>query len=101
MQPRKELDHIDKQVYCYAFPRKIDVKASDAVITGTILFHDRIAFVLFDLWSTYSYLSVKFSMGLNLVFNVHNYLVYVSTLVGEFVVVTHVYRSYFVLFVGF
>lgn len=40
-------------------------------------------------------------VGLNLVYDVLAYPVYVSTLIGKFVVVTCVYSSYFVLFVGF
>lgn len=40
-------------------------------------------------------------VGLNFVFDVLYYPIYVSTLVGEFVVVTHVYCSYLILFFGF
>lgn len=40
-------------------------------------------------------------MDLNMVFNILDYPIYVSTLIGESVVVTHVYHALLVLFVGF
>ena len=59
------------------------------------------ASILFDPGSTYSYVSVQFVIGLNLVCDVLDCPVYVSTPVGESMVVTHVYRSCSVLFEGF
>lgn len=40
-------------------------------------------------------------MGLNLVCDILNYFVYVSTLIGEFVAVNHVYCPYPILFMSF
>ena len=58
MHPSKEVTrHDDKDQY-YAFPSKTKAKASDAVITCTILVCDRMANVLFDSGSTYPYVSV-------------------------------------------
>lgn len=70
------------------------------MIIGIICVCD--AFLLFIISGVnYSYLFVKFVVGLNLACDVLDYLVYVSTLVGKTMVVTHVYHAYFVLFVIF
>ncbi len=61
MHPGNEVVHQDDRVQWYAFPCKTEVDTSDAVITGTILVCDRMAIVLFDLGSTYSYVSVRFA----------------------------------------
>ena len=101
MQPGKELAQIDDRAQCYAFLGKTDAKPSDTVITGTISFCDRMASVLFDLGSTYSYISVKFAIGLTLVCDILDHPVYVSTPVGESVVVTYVFHACSVLFVSY
>lgn len=37
---------------------KINAKASNMIIAGTIIFSDRMTYVLIDLGSTYSYVSI-------------------------------------------
>lgn len=49
--------------------------------------------VLFDLGSTYSYVSVKFSLGLNMICDILDNPIHVSILIGESVVMTHVSHS--------
>lgn len=56
--------------------------------------------ILYDPSSTYSYVSIRFAMGLDLVYDVPNSPVYISTLVGDFVMVTYVYRTCSMLFMG-
>lgn len=57
--------------------------------------------ILFDMGSTYSYVSIQFAVGLYFVCNVLDCPTYVSTLVGDSVVVTHVYHFCLILFVWF
>ena len=52
--------------HCYAFPGRPEAEASDAVITGIILVCHRPATVLFDLGSTYSYVSTYFAPSLDI-----------------------------------
>lgn len=59
------------------------------------------SFFLFDLGSTYSYISIKVVVVLNQIYDVPNHLIYLSTLVGDFMRVTNVYRSCPMLFIGF
>lgn len=59
------------------------------------------AFILFDMVSTSSYVFLQFVMGFNLVCDVIDYPIYVSASVGEFMVVTNVYYSCSVIFVSF
>lgn len=56
--------------------------------------------VLFDMCSTYSYESVKFKLGLDFICDILDSLVHVSTLDRKSLVVTHVYHSFFVMFIG-
>lgn len=46
-------------------------------------------------------MSIKISLGLNLVCDVLNSSIYVSTLLGESVVMTYVYHFCSMLFMGF
>lgn len=50
--------------------------------------------------STFSYVAIKFFLGLNMV-DMLNSLVYVTTPLGDFVTVTQVYHNFFVMFIGF
>lgn len=64
-------------------------------------FCDRMAFVLFNSVSTFSYVLVQFVLGLNMVCDGLDYLIFVFTLVSESLVVTHTYRSCYLLFANF
>ena len=77
----------------YAFPGRSEAETSDAVITGNLLVCDCMASVLFDLGSTFSYVSSSFSTGLDLHCDLFDMPICVSSPVGESVIVEKVYRS--------
>ncbi|XP_070056428.1 uncharacterized protein [Nicotiana tomentosiformis] len=85
----------------YAFPTRPDTVASDVVITGIISICGREASVLFDPGSTYSYVSSLFSHFLNIPREPLGTPVYVSTHVGDSVVVDRIYRSCVVTLCGY
>ncbi|XP_070049486.1 uncharacterized protein [Nicotiana tomentosiformis] len=85
----------------YAFPARPDVVALDAVITCIIFVCGRYASVLFDPGSTYSYMSSLFSHFLDIPRESLGTPVYVSILVGDFIVVHRIYRSCVVTFGGY
>ncbi|XP_070019968.1 uncharacterized protein [Nicotiana sylvestris] len=70
----------------------IEAVASDAVITGFVPIYYGDALVLFDLGSTYMYVSSYFSLYLDMS---HDSLAifYVSTVVGDSILVDRVYRA--------
>ncbi|XP_055814099.1 uncharacterized protein LOC129883465 [Solanum dulcamara] len=100
VQPDKGHSQTGDRAHCYAFPGRSEVEASDAVITGTLLVCDSLAFVLFDPGSTFSYVSPAFADGLDLYCDLLDMPIRVSTPVGESVLVEKVYRSCLVTFVG-
>ncbi|WMV38729.1 hypothetical protein MTR67_032114 [Solanum verrucosum] len=71
------------------------------MIIGTILVCDRMANVLFDPVSTYSYLSVQFASEFAMICDIVDTLIHVSTPLGKSVIVTHVYRACPNLFMSF
>lgn len=71
----------------------------DTIIVGTILVYDQMDFILFYLGSSYSYVSIRFALVLILFFYVLESQVYVSTLIRDFLVVTHVYHAYSTLLI--
>ncbi|XP_070056483.1 uncharacterized protein [Nicotiana tomentosiformis] len=85
----------------YAFLARPDSMALDAVITGIITVCGRDASVLFDPGSTYSYVSSLFTHFLNIPRESLGTPVYVSTLVGNSVVVDRIYRSCVIIFCGY
>ncbi|XP_070054904.1 uncharacterized protein [Nicotiana tomentosiformis] len=85
----------------YAFLARPDVMALDAVITGIIYVCSRDDSVLFDPRSTYSYVSSLFAHFLDIPRESLGTPVYVSTPVGDFVVVDWIYRSCVVTFCGY
>ncbi|XP_070017561.1 uncharacterized protein [Nicotiana sylvestris] len=85
----------------YAIPDRAEAVAYDSVITGIILVSHREASVLFDPGSTYSYVSSYFAPYLGTSRETLSSPVYVSTPVGDSLVVDHVYRSCLVTIRGF
>ncbi|WMV14141.1 hypothetical protein MTR67_007526 [Solanum verrucosum] len=71
------------------------------MITNTILVCDWMTTVLFDLGSTYSYVSIQFALRFDAVCDVLNAPMHVSTPVGESIIATHVYNVCPILFMGF
>lgn len=71
------------------------------MIRSTILVYDQMANVLFDPGSTYSYVSVQFASKFDMICDILDAPIHLFTLVGEPVIVTHVYRSCSVMFMGF
>lgn len=85
----------------YAFPARPDAVASDAVITGIISICGRDASVLFDPGSTYSYVSSLFAHYLGVSRESLGTPVYVSTTVGDSIIMDQIYRSCIVTFCGY
>ncbi|XP_075075305.1 uncharacterized protein LOC142162686 [Nicotiana tabacum] len=89
------------QARYYALPARTEAVASNSVITGIILVCHRDASVLFDLGSTYSYVSSYFAPYLGVSRNSLSSPIYVSTHVGDSLVVDRIYRSCLVALSGF
>ncbi|XP_070003187.1 uncharacterized protein [Nicotiana sylvestris] len=85
----------------YAFPVRPDALASDVVITCIIFVFSRHVSVLFDLGSTYSYVSSLFAHFLVIAPESLGTPVHVSTPVGDSVDIDRIYRSCVVTFYGF
>ena len=92
--------HTGDRAHWYAFPGRSEAETSDVVITGTLLFCDCMASVLFDPGSTFSYVSYSFSIGPDLYCDLLDMPICVSTTVSESLIVEKVYRSCLVTFVG-
>ncbi|XP_070005492.1 uncharacterized protein [Nicotiana sylvestris] len=89
------------QARYYAIPARTEVVASDSVITGIILIFYIDASVLFDPSSTYSYVSFYFAPHLGVPRDSLSSPVYVSTPVGDSLIVDRVYQSCLVTIRGF
>ncbi|XP_070040959.1 uncharacterized protein [Nicotiana tomentosiformis] len=77
----------------YAFQARPEVESSDAVITCIILVCHRDASVVFDPCFTYLYVSSNFTSYLDTSHDSLSYLVYVSTHVGDSIIVDPLYRA--------
>ncbi|XP_070035354.1 uncharacterized protein [Nicotiana tomentosiformis] len=77
----------------YAFPAKPEDKSSDVMITGIVPICHIDASVLFNPGYTYSYVSSYFSSYLVMPRDSRSALVCVSTLVGDSIMLDHVYHS--------
>ncbi|XP_070035337.1 uncharacterized protein [Nicotiana tomentosiformis] len=77
------------QAIYYALPARIEEVTSDSVITSIVPVCHRDASVLFDPGSTYSYVSSYFAPHLGVSSSSLSSPVYVSTLVGDSIVVDH------------
>ncbi|XP_070057493.1 uncharacterized protein [Nicotiana tomentosiformis] len=85
----------------YAFLSRLDAVASEVVITDIISVCGRDASVLFDPWYTYSYVSSLFAHFLDIPRESLGTPVYVSTHMGDSMVVDRIYRSCVVTFCGY
>ncbi|XP_070017048.1 uncharacterized protein [Nicotiana sylvestris] len=81
------------QANFYALLSRPDAIASDAVITCIVSIYHRDAYVLFDLGSTFSYVSSYFAHYLDTPHESLISSVHVSTSVGDTIIADHVYRS--------
>lgn len=63
----------------YAFPERPETEAFDTIITGVVSVYHRPASILFDLGSTYSYVSTYFSVVFDLLYAHMLMPVHVST----------------------
>lgn len=64
------------------------MEALNTISTSTILFCNQMGTVLFNLGYTYSYVYVRFSLGLGIFYDMLKSSVYVPTLVGDFMMMT-------------
>ncbi|XP_070055050.1 uncharacterized protein [Nicotiana tomentosiformis] len=84
------------QARYYALPARTEAVASYSVITCIVPVCHRDAYVLFDPGSTYSYVSSYFAPCLGASHNSLSSFVYVSTPVGDSIIVDRVYRSFLI-----
>nr|XP_009790808.1 PREDICTED: uncharacterized protein LOC104238210 [Nicotiana sylvestris] len=85
----------------YAFPARPDAVALDAMIIGIISICGKDASVLFDPDSTNSYVLPLFAHFLAIARKSLSTPIYVSTPVGDSIVVDRIYRSYVVTFCSY
>ncbi|XP_070034507.1 uncharacterized protein [Nicotiana tomentosiformis] len=89
------------QAHFYDFLGRMDAVALDSIITGMVSVYYWDASVLFDLRSTFSYVSSYFAPYLDKSRDSLCDIVYVSTHVEDSIVVDRVYRSYLVTIGGY
>lgn len=81
--------------HCYAFLGRPNAEASDVVISRIVSICYWLTSLWFELGSTYSYMPTYFSAGFDLLRDCMSMLVYVSTQVGELLVMHQLYQSRF------
>ncbi|XP_070013373.1 uncharacterized protein [Nicotiana sylvestris] len=91
----------ESQARYYALSARMEAVASDFVIIGIVPICHRDASVLFDLGSTYSYVSSYFASYLGVSRDSLSSPVYVSKHVGDSIIIDRVYRSCLVVISGF
>lgn len=74
------------KAYCYGFLTMAEVEVSDVGTIGILLVFDHMLFYIFDLGSTFLFVSSAFIDGLDLHFDLLDRNIRVSTLVGDFVI---------------
>lgn len=89
------------RAHVYVILSQPKVESFDAMITGTILFCDHMDCILFNLESTFSYVSVKFALGRDLDCEQLNIPMHVSTLAEVFVCSNLVYQVCPKMFMGY
>lgn len=82
-----------RQGHIYASPAKVEAKTSDNMITGTILLFQQATLGLFDLGSTYSYVSVDFAPHLAINLELLEVSLNVSAHIVDSLVANQVCRS--------
>lgn len=87
--------------YFNAFIGRPEAKTSNVIITGILQVCHRPALVLFDLGSTYSYISTYFFTKFDLLCEYMSVHVHVSNSVGDPLVVDQVYQSYLISIYGY
>ncbi|XP_070015953.1 uncharacterized protein [Nicotiana sylvestris] len=92
---------IARRIEGYRQRARPDALALDVIITGIISVCGKDVSVLFDPGSTYSYVSSMFARFLVIYPETLGFLIHVSTLVGDSVVVDRIYQSCMVTFCGF
>ncbi|XP_070047099.1 uncharacterized protein [Nicotiana tomentosiformis] len=87
--------------WLYAFSDRPDTEASDAMVTCIISFCGKNASVLFDPGYTYSYVSSLFAYFLGISREYLGTPVYVSTPMGDFVIMDWIYQSCIITLCGY
>lgn len=72
MHPGGEVARQDDKTQFYSFLGKTEARVFDVVFTGTTLVCECMTNVLFGLGFTYSYVSIKFSLGFDMNIDVLN-----------------------------
>ncbi|XP_070022925.1 uncharacterized protein [Nicotiana sylvestris] len=89
------------QARCYALPACTEAVVSNSTITCIVPVCHRDTSVLFDPGSTYSYVSSYFASHLGVYRGSLSFPVYISTLVGDSLIMDHMYWSCLIALSGF
>ncbi|XP_070056725.1 uncharacterized protein [Nicotiana tomentosiformis] len=100
-QPGRGRPRREGHAHCYAFSGRTEAVALDTVIIGIVPVCHRDESVLFDLGSTYSYITSYFASYLDISRDSLDIPTYMSTPVGDSIMVDCVYRSCLVIIRGY